>query len=147
MSVLLLLAFMLLAGMTTVVVAGRLSTSSGHSGARAAGASAARIARTAQGLATSTGCQAGYVFRLAVPGDDACVSPADRAAAAGEDLAAVQAQRHPQPPGGVYGIATCSQGYVWREAVPGDTACVTPLRRAEVAQENLDSPTHRSAAS
>ena len=31
---------------------------------------------------------------------------------------------------------TCLQGYVWREAVPGDHVCVTPETRALVAQDN-----------
>jgi hypothetical protein len=30
----------------------------------------------------------------------------------------------------------CIQGYVWREAQPGDHVCVTPARRAEVNKEN-----------
>lgn len=35
-----------------------------------------------------------------------------------------------------YGPDTCIQGYVWREARPGDTVCVTPDIRATVAQQN-----------
>ena len=31
---------------------------------------------------------------------------------------------------------TCVQGYVWREAVPGDHVCVTPETRAQAAQDN-----------
>ena len=31
---------------------------------------------------------------------------------------------------------TCLQGYVWREAVPGDYVCVTPETRAQAAQDN-----------
>jgi len=35
-----------------------------------------------------------------------------------------------------YGPDTCIQGYVWREARPGDTVCVTPEIRATVAKQN-----------
>jgi hypothetical protein len=38
--------------------------------------------------------------------------------------------------GGAYGPDTCLQGYVWREAVPGDHVCVTPETRAQAAQDN-----------
>lgn len=34
------------------------------------------------------------------------------------------------------GPDTCIQGYVWREARPGDTVCVTPDVRATVAKQN-----------
>ncbi|WP_164478655.1 hypothetical protein [Mycolicibacterium stellerae] len=35
-----------------------------------------------------------------------------------------------------YGPDTCKQGYVWRDAVPGDHICVTPERRDKVATDN-----------
>jgi hypothetical protein len=44
----------------------------------------------------------------------------------------VPAQADPLP----YGPDTCIQGYVWREARPGDTVCVTPDLRATIAQQN-----------
>jgi hypothetical protein len=31
---------------------------------------------------------------------------------------------------------TCIQGYVWREAIPGDHVCVTPEVRAQAAEDN-----------
>jgi hypothetical protein len=31
---------------------------------------------------------------------------------------------------------TCAQGYVWREARPGDLVCVTPESREQAANEN-----------
>jgi hypothetical protein len=31
---------------------------------------------------------------------------------------------------------TCRPGFVWREAFPGDTVCVTPERRAQVRFDN-----------
>jgi hypothetical protein len=42
------------------------------------------------------------------------------------------AQGEPLP----YGPDTCIQGFVWREARPGDTVCVTPSVRSTVAQQN-----------
>lgn len=35
-----------------------------------------------------------------------------------------------------YGPDTCRQGYVWREAFPGDHVCVTPKTRAQAASDN-----------
>jgi hypothetical protein len=37
---------------------------------------------------------------------------------------------------GWYGPNTCLEGYVWREAFPGDDVCVTPDRRQQTADEN-----------
>jgi len=39
-----------------------------------------------------------------------------------------------------YGPDTCRQGYVWREAFPGDHVCVTPETRAQVADDNRRAP-------
>ena len=35
-----------------------------------------------------------------------------------------------------YGPDTCNQGFVWREAGPGDVVCVTPAIRTSTAQQN-----------
>ncbi len=35
-----------------------------------------------------------------------------------------------------YGPDTCKDGFVWRDAIPGDHVCVTPDRRATAANEN-----------
>jgi hypothetical protein len=35
-----------------------------------------------------------------------------------------------------YGPDTCNQGFVWREAGPGDVVCVTPAVRSSTAQQN-----------
>jgi hypothetical protein len=40
------------------------------------------------------------------------------------------------PNGGPYGTDTCKQGYVWREAFPGDHVCVPPQTRAQAAEDN-----------
>ncbi|MEU8034289.1 hypothetical protein AB0C13_37860 [Streptomyces sp. NPDC049099] len=36
---------------------------------------------------------------------------------------------------------TCPQGYVWREAVPGDHVCVYPVRRQQARDDNAAAPT------
>jgi hypothetical protein len=35
-----------------------------------------------------------------------------------------------------YGPDTCKNGYVWRDAIPGDHVCVTPASRSTAANEN-----------
>jgi len=35
-----------------------------------------------------------------------------------------------------YGPDTCVQGYVWREAGPGDVVCVTPATRSQASSDN-----------
>jgi hypothetical protein len=35
-----------------------------------------------------------------------------------------------------YGVDTCNQGYVWREAQPSDRVCVTPAVRTQTRNEN-----------
>jgi hypothetical protein len=35
-----------------------------------------------------------------------------------------------------YGVDTCNQGYVWREAQPNDRVCVTPAVRTQTRDEN-----------
>jgi hypothetical protein len=35
-----------------------------------------------------------------------------------------------------YGCDACANGYVWRDAVPGDHVCVEPASRTRSAQEN-----------
>ena len=47
-------------------------------------------------------------------------------------VVAIPAPAQAQP----YGPDTCIQGFVWREARPGDTVCVTPDIRTTVAQQN-----------
>lgn len=42
-----------------------------------------------------------------------------------------------------YGPGTCAQGFVWREAFPGDHACVTPEVRQQVADDNAQAATRR----
>jgi hypothetical protein len=39
---------------------------------------------------------------------------------------------------------TCIQGYVWREAIPGDHVCVTPQLRDQAALENQLADSRRS---
>lgn len=42
----------------------------------------------------------------------------------------------PDPNSLPYGPDTCKQGFVWRDAIPGDHVCVIPQRRAIAANEN-----------
>src|SRR5262245_50618197 len=44
---------------------------------------------------------------------------------------------------GQYGPDTCRQGYVWREAFPGDHVCVTPETRARTAEDNSQANARR----
>lgn len=37
-----------------------------------------------------------------------------------------------------YGAFTCQQGYVWREAFPGDVVCVEPWVRDQMAYDNAN---------
>src|SRR5215211_3265306 len=48
------------------------------------------------------------------------------------------------PTGGAYGPDTCVQGYVWREAVPGDHVCVTPETRDQTHEDNDLADSRRS---
>ncbi|WP_437854019.1 hypothetical protein [Sorangium sp. So ce363] len=43
-----------------------------------------------------------------------------------------------------YGHNTCMDGYVWREAFPGDMVCVTPGARAMAAIDNMLAPSRRN---
>lgn len=43
-----------------------------------------------------------------------------------------------------YGIDTCEQGYVWREAYPGDHVCVIPQTRTQAARDNALADSRRA---
>jgi len=43
-----------------------------------------------------------------------------------------------------YGPDTCKQGFVWREARPGDHVCVTPATRSQTAEDNRLAASRRS---
>ena len=45
---------------------------------------------------------------------------------------------------GPYGPDTCMSGYVWREAIPSDHACVTPDQRDQVAADNAAAGSRRN---
>ena len=78
-------------------------------------------------------CKSGYVWREAVGGDRVCVTPAARAQAYKDNMAAASRR---SPTGGAYGPDTCKQGYVWREARSGDHVCVTPGVRQQTQNDN-----------
>jgi hypothetical protein len=42
-----------------------------------------------------------------------------------------------------YGPDTCIQGFVWREAIPGDNVCVTPAVRDATAAQNANAVANR----
>jgi hypothetical protein len=42
-----------------------------------------------------------------------------------------------------YGAETCKQGFVWREATPGDKVCVTPATRERVRTDNVQAASRR----
>lgn len=69
-----------------------------------------------------------------------CVKLARLALASLPITAAIAAPAHAQLP---YGPDTCSQGYVWREAFPGDHVCVRPEVRAQAAADNAAGPSRR----
>ncbi len=46
---------------------------------------------------------------------------------------------------GNYGPDTCLQGWVWREAVPGDHVCVTPATRAQATYDNSQAAARRDS--
>jgi hypothetical protein len=70
----------------------------------------------------SQACQPGYVAREAIPGDQACVTEAER------EFASVQNRSYPEE--------TCTPGLVWREVDPSDHRCVTPEERTLAWSQN-----------
>lgn len=65
--------------------------------------------------------------------------PLSAAIAAATATVAAPALADPLP----YGPDTCIQGFVWREARPGDTVCVTPDIRTATAQQNARAAQNR----
>jgi len=61
------------------------------------------------------------------------VTPQTRSQTAADNRMAASRR---SPSGGPYGPSTCKQGYVWREAFPGDLVCVPPQTRAQAAEDN-----------
>lgn len=86
-------------------------------------------------------CRPGFVPRLARADDRVCVTPDSRAMRAKENSAADQ-RRDPACAGGgcPYGRDQCLQGFVWREAFPGDVVCVPPEIRSLMYEENQLAP-------
>ncbi|HZN20780.1 MAG TPA: hypothetical protein VFB84_21750 [Micromonosporaceae bacterium] len=84
------------------------------------------------------GAQPGEPARDAQP--DPLQVPADRKEAG----SAQRPGSRVSPTGGAYGPDTCVQGYVWREAVPGDHVCVTPQTRDQTWEDNGLADSRRS---
>jgi Domain of unknown function (DUF4360) len=71
------------------------------------------------------------------------VTPAVRTQTRNEnDLAASRRE----PNGGVYGLNTCKQGFVWREATASDPVCVKPEVRTQAAEDNRQAQERRDLA-
>lgn len=87
-------------------------------------------------------CQAGYVYRLVTPTDRVCVAPASAKQVIDDNAEITQLKRKPNPPGGPYGMNTCLQGFVWRDAYNGDQICVTVETRSRTSEENAEATTH-----
>jgi len=70
-------------------------------------------------------------------GSDDAVAAAIFGAILGGVLAGSPSSPAPAPePALPYGPDTCKDGYVWRDAIPGDHVCVRPNRRSTAAHEN-----------
>ena len=82
--------------------------------------------------ADARGCLPGLAHRRAAPDDIVCVAPARAAEIKLESLAAIARQAGPD---------RCQQGFVWREAVARDHACVQPDERKRAADENAQALT------
>ena len=104
-------------------------------------------------------CLQGFVWRDAFSGDHVCVTPETRAQAAQDNQNADSRKSCSQtsippvvtiPPvvasDCTYGPDTCTQGFVWREAVPGDHVCVTPETRAQAAQDNQNADSRKACS-
>ena len=83
-------------------------------------------------------CPAPYVPRLARPDDNVCVTVLSAAEAKADNDPGLQKAR--KDPTGPYGPETCVQGYVWREAFPGDATCVIGSTRTRSYWENQGHP-------
>jgi hypothetical protein len=49
------------------------------------------------------------------------------------------------PDAGAQAPPRCHQGFVWREAFPGDYVCVTPQTRAQAAEDNRRAASRRQS--
>lgn len=88
--------------------------------------------------ATNSFCQDGYVWRMAAPFDQTCVTLNqwrqvlyDNSQAASRVGPYAPLQPH-----------SCIAGYVWRQAFGGDYVCVTPAERSQVFTENVTALSH-----
>lgn len=87
-------------------------------------------------LPESGTCKDGYVQRLIKPSDKVCVTPASKAQADADNVAANSRKLVT-----TYGANACKVGYVWREAYSGDYVCVVPATKSQAAADNAAAPT------
>lgn len=101
-------------------------------------------------------CVQGLVWREAYPKDHVCVTPESREQAERDNIEAVNRikvtkqtvtrkigpfvvdRRTYYVSGGDYGVDTCKEGYVWREARPSDHVCVSSAIREQTRTENAN---------
>lgn len=83
-------------------------------------------------------CKPNYVFRMAYPYDQVCVTPNQQAQVALDNSLAASRIN----PNGAYGPKSCINGYVWRDTIGADYVCVTPGERAQVSTDNSQSVSH-----
>jgi FHA domain len=88
-----------------------------------------RVALAGTGRQGDGWCKDGFVPRLAIPGDDACVTQETRDQVL-LDNSLQHDRRGPDED-------TCIHGYVWRGAMPSDHTCVTPAVRELTQRDNL----------
>lgn len=100
-------------------------------------------------------CVDGYVWRQLRPDDRVCVTPAVRdqtfadnrlSPARTEPRMAAALCPHARPctpPTPPTGPAPCRPGFVWRQAVADDFACVTPAARDQAQDDNRQAPRRR----
>jgi len=82
-------------------------------------------------------CKQGYVWRAADNHDYVCVRGWVRTQTAEENEAHAQRRDPACANGGCqYGVEQCLQGWVWRDAFPGDKICTTRDSRAQAAVDN-----------
>lgn len=113
--------------------------------AQAQAAAQQNAERAARGTnPSSTQCYAGYVYRLAYPGDHSCVTPQEQQETAQENA---QGPANSNPAQYVYGPNTCMSGYVWRSADDSDYVCVTQATQQQVKADNETAPSRKGSGS
>ena len=80
--------------------------------------------------------------KIKIPGPDGWVKKVALAFYDDEDSSDSPPPPPPPAPALPFGPDTCADGYVWRDAIPGDHVCVLPARRSLAATENANAGLH-----